>query len=79
MTQKTDRARAAEAMMAIPLFNELMDDLEQAAINQAIFADINDDETRRNAASEARAIKKFRSRLEAISQEGQSKSRTAPA
>ena len=75
----TDRARAAQAALEIPFFGALLDDLEKAATNQCILAPINDDETRRNAAAEVRAIRSVRSKLEAIAREGQSTSRSAPA
>lgn len=76
----SDRARAAQAALEIPMFVELLADLEKAATNQCINANINDDETRRNAAAEVRAIRSVRSRLEAISKEGQSiGNRVAPA
>lgn len=76
----TDRARAAQAALEIPMFTDLLDELEKAATNQCIHANINDDETRRNAAAEVRAIRSVRSRLVAISQEGQTTgSRSVPA
>lgn len=75
----SDRARAAQAALEIPLFVGLLADLEAAATNQCILAPINDDETRRNAAAEVRAIRSLRSKLEAIAREGQSKSKSAPA
>ena len=75
----TDRARAAQTVLEIPFFTSIIDDIEKAATNQCILAPINDDETRRNAAAEVRAIRKLRSTLEAISKEGQSTSRSAPA
>lgn len=75
----TDRARAAQAALEIPMFTDLLDELEKAATNQCILAQINDDETRRNAAAEVRAIRSLRSKLEAIAREGQSKSKAAPA
>ena len=76
-----DRARAAQTVLEIPFFLALWDDLERAATNQCINAHMNDDETRRNSAAEVRAIRTVRSRLEAISKEGQSapQSRQAPA
>lgn len=74
----TDRARAAQAALAIPLFTDLLDDLEKAATNQCILAPINDDETRRNAAAEVRAIRAVRSRLESISKEKETPSRVTP-
>lgn len=75
----TDRARAAQAALEIPLFVQLLNELETAATNQCITAPINDDETRRNAAAEVRAIRAVRSRLQSIANEGQSQSRQAPA
>lgn len=76
-----DQRRAAEAILSIPFFNKLWDDLEQSAINACIFAKHDDHEARQAFAAEARAIKSIRSRLESISKEGQSEpvSRKAPA
>jgi hypothetical protein len=74
------RAHAAQAVLSIPLFDELMDELEQAAINACIYAKYDDHEARQAQAAEARAVRNLRSRLEAISQEGQSSERKqAPA
>lgn len=70
-----DRARAAQAILEFPFALSLLTDLEQAATNQCIHAQINDDETRRNAAAEVRAIRNFRQRLESIAHAGQSKPR----
>ena len=75
----TDRARAAQTVLEIPFFTDLLAEIEKAAIDRCLNAQINDDETRRNEAAEARAVRKLRSKLEAISQEGQSTSRSAPA
>lgn len=74
-----DRRRAAQTILEIPYFHQLWDELEQAAINATINAKMNDDETRRNAAAEARAIRNVRSRLRAIAEEKETKSRRAPA
>lgn len=75
-----DQRRAAQAILEAPFARALIDDLERAATNQCILAPMNDDETRRNAAAEVRAIRRFRERLEAIASSGQSGvSRVAPA
>lgn len=75
-----DRRRAAQAVLDIPFFHQLWDELEQAAINGCIFAKHDDHETRQAYAAEARAIKRVRDRLESIAKDGQSgPSRRAPA
>lgn len=74
------RADAARDILAVPLFDELMNELEQAAMNACIYAKYDDHEARQAHAAEARAVRNLRSRLEAISQEGQSSGRKqAPA
>lgn len=75
-----ERAHAAQAVLAIPFFAAMMDELEQAAINACIFAKYDDHEARQAHAAEARSIRNLRSRIEAISKEGQSTGRKqAPA
>lgn len=74
-----ERRRAAQAVLAIPFFNDLMDDLQQAAVNACINAPINDDETRRNQAAEARAIIRLRQRIGSLAEEKAERSRKAPA
>lgn len=75
-----ERQRAASAVLSIPFFNTLMDEIEQAAVNACIFAKYDDHEARQAHAAEARSLKSIRSRLAAISQEGQAPvSRKAPA
>lgn len=75
-----DRRRAAQAVLEVPFFKALFDEIEQAATNQCINAQMNDDETRRNAAAEVRAIRRVRQRLESIASDGQiSAVRRAPA
>lgn len=76
----TERSNAAQSILAIPLFYELMSELEAAAVNAAVGAAYNDDKARQANLAQVRAIRNLRSRLEAISQEGQSKDRKqAPA
>jgi len=75
-----ERRRAAQALREIPFFNELWNEFEQAAINACLNAKYDDHEARQAHAAEARIIRRFRSRLEAIANEGQSTlSRKAPA
>lgn len=63
------RAAAIRAMMDIPFFNEVWDDIERAAVNACISAGPNEDEKTIAYAAEARAIRKFRSRLNLILEE----------
>lgn len=73
-----DRQRAAEQILSIPYFRELMDELEAAAVNAILAA--NDHDTRQAHTCDARAVRKLRSRLEAVSKEGQLQTgRKAPA
>lgn len=75
-----DRRRAAQTILEVPFFHALFDDIERAATNQCINAPMNDDDTRRNAAAEVRAIQRVRQRLESIATDGQiSPARRAPA
>lgn len=80
MTQEEKQA-AARAMLDNPLFHAVMDDLEAAAINGCINAPVTDDETRAAFAAEARAIRKFRSKLKFLAAEEQAKAdgKGAPA
>lgn len=75
-----DHVRAAQAALEIPFFLEVLDTLEQAAISACLTAKYNDHEARQHHALEAMAVRKLRSRLESVSQEGQSTvSKSAPA
>lgn len=77
MTDDAQR-RAAQTILAVPLFNELWDELEQAAINATINADYTDHEKRQAMAAEVRAIRKVRSRLASLAEQAPV-SRKAPA
>jgi len=46
LTGRTERTSAAQAILAIPLFNELMDELETYEINCAVAAPYENHETR---------------------------------
>lgn len=75
-----DRRRAAQAVLAIPFFNDLWDELERAATNATIYAGYDDHEGRQAHAAEARAIRRVRQRLLDLSKEVDSSvSRRAPA
>ena len=75
-----ERRRAADAILNIPFFNVLFDEIEKGAIDACVFAKFDDHEARQAHAAEVRVIRKLRSRLEAISKEGQSgQGRSAPA
>lgn len=76
----TDRARAAQAALEIPLFLEILAELERNAVNACLTAPYNDHEKRQHHAVEAMAVRTLRNRLESISKEGQSTgNRVAPA
>ena len=77
----SDRARAAQAALEIPLFLELLAEMEKTAVQACINAPYNDHEKRQAKALEARAVQQLRSQLESISKEGQDEpvSRRAPA
>jgi len=73
------RARAAQTILEAPLAAEVLADFEAAAINLFVHAPINDDDTRRNAAAEVRAIRRFRERLEALAKGQSERPRQPPA
>lgn len=75
----TDRARAAQSALEIPLFVSILDEIEQAAVNACLTSKYNDHEARQHHALEAMAVRKLRSKLEAIAREGQTTGRSAPA
>lgn len=56
----------ARALLNSELLKELLDKLEQENLNAAVNADIKDDETRRARLGEVRAIRSFRTRLQAL-------------
>jgi hypothetical protein len=74
-----DRRHAAQAVLEIPFFNTLWDEIEQAAINACINAKYTDHESRQAHAAEARAIRRVRERLRILAEEQTQPSRRAPA
>lgn len=74
------RAEAARDILSIPLYSELMDELEQAAVDAAVYAEYDDHEARQAHLAQVKAIRDLRSRVEVISREDQStKRKQAPA
>lgn len=75
-----ERRRSAQAILAVPLFDELMSELEAASVNAAVHAHYNDHEARQAHLAQVRAIRELRSRIEVLATEDQSKGRRkAPA
>jgi hypothetical protein len=75
-----ERAHAAQAIIAIPLYSELMDELEQQAVNAAVYAQSTDHEARQAHCATVRAIRDLRSRIEVLAKADQSTGRKkAPA
>lgn len=60
----TDQRGAAEYLRDHPLLNEIFDGLEKDATERAIHAKPDDDETRRDALHQVRAIRNVRRELE---------------
>ena len=76
----SERTSAAQAILAIPLFNDLMDELEAGEINSAVNAQYQDHEARQGHMAAVRAIRNLRSRIGALANEGQTNTgRKAPA
>ena len=74
-----ERKAAAEAILGIPLFNDLMDDLEAAEINAALQADYADHEKRQGHLAALRAIRNLRLRIGALAQGQPTGGKKAPA
>lgn len=75
-----ERKRAAQTVLAIPFFTQMIDALEKTAVDACVFAKYDDHEARQAHAAEARAIRRIRSQLVALSKDGDTRGgRTAPA
>jgi hypothetical protein len=68
--RQEDKTAAARVLLDMPLFLLLMDELETAAVNGCVHAQITDHETRAAFAAEVRAIRNFRGKLKFLA-EGQ--------
>lgn len=73
-----EKQRAAQALLNMPLFINLWDELEASAINRCINAKPEDHETRSAMAAEARAIRNFRSQIKSLAQSA-TEGKKAPA
>ncbi len=74
-----EKAAAARALLDMPLFHLLMDDMEASAINRCVGASATDHETRAAYAAETRAIRTFRSKLNLLIEEAKATGNSAPA
>lgn len=74
------RADDAKTILAIPLFEQIISELEATAVNQIVAAKYDDHEARQAYAADIKAVRNLRSTVVAISQEGQTAERKqAPA
>lgn len=74
-----ERAAAARAILDVPYFDDIMNELEWAAINGCIHAGLADDAGRAAHAAEARAIRNFRSKLKFLTEQAKADGKGAPA
>jgi hypothetical protein len=75
-----ERTRSAQSILAIPLFDELMQELEAASVNSAVYAKYDDHEARQAHLAQVKAIRELRSRIEVLAKADQSTGRKqAPA
>lgn len=72
------RAAAARDILAIPLFTELMAEMEARYMDACVYANATDDAKRLAAATQVRAIRDLRADLERISTEDQPKPPVKP-
>ncbi len=80
MTDRTEKTAQAQAMLGIPLFNEIMDELEAGEINGAVSALWNEPEKREAHIAALKAIRNLRQTIGTLANEGQpSGGRKAPA
>lgn len=56
----------AQYLLDNELLKEIFDQIEQTAIESAVCAKVGDDETRRNATGEVRAIRSVRQKLKLL-------------
>ena len=79
MTDPADRKSAAQAILAIPLFNELMDNLEAEQVTLAVNAAYDNHEARQAYMASLRAIRNLRSRIGALAEGQPGGGKRAPA
>ncbi|CCE94637.1 conserved hypothetical protein [Sinorhizobium fredii HH103] len=74
-----DKTAAARVLLDMPLFHLLMDELEIAAVNGCVHAQITDHEARAAFAAEVRAIRNFRGKLKFLTEQAKADGKGAPA
>lgn len=74
-----ERAAAARAILDVPYFDDIMNELEWAAINGCIHAGLTDDAGRAAYAAETRAIRNFRAKLKFLTEQAKADGKGAPA
>lgn len=79
MTDPADRKSAAQAILAIPLFDDLMSDLENTEINAAVNADYTNHEKRQGHMAAVRAIRNLRSTIRSLAESQPIERKKAPA
>ncbi len=62
----SSRQDAAKGILSVPLFAEIMAELETVSVNRMVNAKYDDHEARLNGAAEVKAVREFRRKLEAL-------------
>lgn len=78
MIDDAQKAKLAKTIIEMPFMLELFDELEQAAINAAVWAKPTDNDTRSAAMSEVRVIRNFMTKLRAIAGEAERQGKPSP-
>lgn len=63
------RSDAARDILSVPLFADLMGEMEAAAINAAVYAKYDDDAARQAHLADVKAIRSLMSKITAVSKE----------
>lgn len=74
-----EKRHTAQAILAIPMFGQLIDDLEADEINAAVNANYDDHEKHQAHLAAVRAIRNLRTRIAALAESQASVGRKAPA
>lgn len=74
-----ERKSAAQAIVAVPLFNDIMSELEAGEINAAVSADYTDHEKRQGHLAAVRAIRNLRSTIRSLAEGQPTERKKAPA
>lgn len=75
-----EKRLAADAVLNVPFFRQLLDDMERQAVDACVSTKNSDHENRLAYAIEVRMIRKIRRELEALSKDGNTGGgRSAPA